>query len=87
MTMLPTTDVMAGIDRLLSEAKIGPRDGAGKTVVAMSGGVDGAVTALIMRERGYRVVGMNLRLERIGTRPARVQRAAAVSPRINSWRV
>ena len=48
---------------LLSEAKIGPRDGAGKTVVvAMSGGVDSAVTALMMRERGYRVIGMNLRL-------------------------
>lgn len=51
------------VDALLSEEKIGPRDGAGKTVVvAMSGGVDSAVTALIMRERGYRVVGMNLRL-------------------------
>ena len=51
------------IDELLSEEKIGPRDGAGKTVVvAMSGGVDSAVTALVMRERGYRVVGMNLRL-------------------------
>jgi tRNA-specific 2-thiouridylase len=48
---------------LLIEEKIGPKDGAGKTaVVAMSGGVDSAVTALIMRERGYRVVGMNLRL-------------------------
>lgn len=51
------------IDDLLSELMIGPRDGAGKTiVVAMSGGVDSAVTALVMRERGYRVVGMNLRL-------------------------
>jgi tRNA-specific 2-thiouridylase len=51
------------LDFLLSEEKIGPRDGAGKTVVvAMSGGVDSATTALIMRERGYRVVGMNLRL-------------------------
>src|SRR5215210_8533547 len=51
------------LDLLLSEEKIGPRDGAGKTVVvAMSGGVDSATTALIMRERGYRVVGMNLRL-------------------------
>lgn len=48
---------------LLTEEKIGPRDGAGKTVVvAMSGGVDSAVTALLMRERGYKVVGMNLRL-------------------------
>ncbi|MDQ3542032.1 MAG: tRNA 2-thiouridine(34) synthase MnmA [Chloroflexota bacterium] len=48
---------------LLVEEKIGSKDGAGKTVVvAMSGGVDSAVTALIMRERGYRVVGMNLRL-------------------------
>jgi len=51
------------IATLLSPDKIGPADGAGKTVVvAMSGGVDSAVTALIMRERGYRVVGMNLRL-------------------------
>jgi tRNA-specific 2-thiouridylase len=51
------------LDLLLSEAKIGPRDGAGKTaIVAMSGGVDSATTALIMRERGYRVIGMNLRL-------------------------
>ena len=51
------------IAALLSESKIGPHDGAGKlAVVAMSGGVDSAVTALIMRERGYRVVGMNLRL-------------------------
>ena len=48
---------------LLREEVIGPRDGAGKTVVvAMSGGVDSAVTALVMRERGYRVIGMNLRL-------------------------
>lgn len=53
----------ASVQDLLTEDKIGPRDGAGKTVVvAMSGGVDSAVTALVMRERGYRVVGMNLRL-------------------------
>jgi tRNA-specific 2-thiouridylase len=53
----------AAIDALLAPEKIGPRDGAGKTcVVAMSGGVDSAVTALVMRERGYRVVGINLRL-------------------------
>jgi len=48
---------------LLAPERIGPRDGAGKTcVVAMSGGVDSAVTALVMRERGYRVIGINLRL-------------------------
>jgi len=51
------------IAALLAPERIGPRDGAGKTcVVAMSGGVDSAVTALLMRERGYRVVGINLRL-------------------------
>jgi tRNA-specific 2-thiouridylase len=61
-TTLPAAD-LADVADLLSEGKIGPRDGTGKTVVvAMSGGVDSAVTALIMRERGYNVVGMNLRL-------------------------
>lgn len=56
----PTCD---DVESLLSEDRIGPRDGAGKLcVVAMSGGVDSAVTALVMRERGYRVVGINLRL-------------------------
>lgn len=60
---MPDEIDQATIAALLSEEKIGPRDGAGKTVVvAMSGGVDSAVTALVMRERGYRVVGMNLRL-------------------------
>jgi tRNA-specific 2-thiouridylase len=66
-TLTTPTNVTASaeldLDFLLSEEKIGPRDGAGKTVVvAMSGGVDSATTALIMRERGYRAVGMNLRL-------------------------
>lgn len=51
------------IAALLAPERIGPRDGARKTcVVAMSGGVDSAVTALVMRERGYRVIGINLRL-------------------------
>ncbi|HEV2527227.1 MAG TPA: tRNA 2-thiouridine(34) synthase MnmA [Thermomicrobiales bacterium] len=61
LAVTPTDD--PDVAALLSEEKIGPRDGAGRTmVVAMSGGVDSAVTALVMRERGYRVIGMNLRL-------------------------
>jgi tRNA-specific 2-thiouridylase len=59
--LAPDPDI--DVHHLLTDEKIGPRDGTGKlAVVAMSGGVDSAVTALVMRERGYRVVGMNLRL-------------------------
>jgi tRNA-specific 2-thiouridylase len=62
IALSPTTET-PDIAALLSAERIGPRDGEGKTcVVAMSGGVDSAVTALVMRERGYRVVGINLRL-------------------------
>ena len=62
VSTMPTIDI-PDIATLLSPERIGPRDGEGKTcVVAMSGGVDSAVSALVMRERGYRVVGMNLRL-------------------------
>lgn len=64
-TFTPTIEPgdLDAVADLLSEDRIGPRDGDGKTVVvAMSGGVDSAVTALVMRERGYNVVGMNLRL-------------------------
>ena len=59
MSAIETPDIAA----LLATERIGPRDGAGKScVVAMSGGVDSAVTALVMRERGYNVIGINLRL-------------------------
>jgi tRNA-specific 2-thiouridylase len=62
-TTEPTPEDIRAAGAILADGRIGPRDGEGRTaVVAMSGGVDSAVTALVMRERGYRVVGMNLRL-------------------------
>ena len=62
-TVLAPPSESPAIAALLAPERIGPRDGDGKTcVVAMSGGVDSAVTALVMRERGYRVIGINLRL-------------------------
>ena len=54
-------DVRIDLATALERAKLPP--GRGRlAVVAMSGGVDSGVTALLMREAGYRTIGINMRL-------------------------
>ena len=49
------------LDEALERAALPPGQGR-LAVVAMSGGVDSGVTALLLREAGYRTVGINMRL-------------------------
>lgn len=49
------------LDEALARARL-PRANGQLAVVAMSGGVDSAVTALLLREAGFRTVGINMRL-------------------------
>jgi len=54
-------DVRIDLGEALERAKLPP--GRGRlAVVAMSGGVDSGVTALLMKEAGYRTIGINMRL-------------------------
>src|SRR5689334_5483884 len=54
-------DARIDLSEALDRAKLPP--GRGRlAVVAMSGGVDSGVTALLMKEAGYRTIGINMRL-------------------------
>ncbi|MGN6812151.1 MAG: hypothetical protein ACTHMP_14880, partial [Thermomicrobiales bacterium] len=54
-------DVTIDLAEALERAALPP--GRGRlAVVAMSGGVDSGVTALLMKAAGYRTVGINMRL-------------------------
>jgi len=59
-----TTDKARLVARELSERMLaGKSDGANETVaVAMSGGVDSSVTAALMSNCGYKVIGMTMRV-------------------------
>lgn len=56
-----SSEALVSIDDALRRANLPPGNGR-LAVVAMSGGVDSAVTALLLREAGFRAVGMNMRL-------------------------
>ena len=54
-------NVRIDLGEALERASLPP--GRGRlAVVAMSGGVDSGVTALLMKEAGYRTIGINMRL-------------------------
>ncbi len=59
----------------------------GRVVVAMSGGVDSSVTAALLAEAGYEVIGATLRLYGSGRAPARTNACCGASDAIDARRV